>query len=81
MFLEDITGTSQVTGQQVVIPVRDDSLSGGTVIVSGEGVSEEPGTEWSSLIRRDTVLCWDHKSFGCLELCLYVIREMTSATP
>ena len=56
MFLEVIAGSSQVTGQQVVIPVRDESLSGGTVIVSGEGVSEEPGTECSTLIGRDTVL-------------------------
>ena len=50
MFLEvlgiiDIARSGNETGQQVVSPVRDESLSGGTVQVSGEVMSEEPGAE------------------------------------
>ena len=52
MFLEVrgiivIARSGNETGQQVVSPVRDESLTGGTVQVSGEVMSEEPDTAFS----------------------------------
>ena len=50
MFLEVlgiivIARSGNNAGQQVVSGVRDDSLTGETVQVSGEVMSEEPGAE------------------------------------
>ena len=42
---ELVTFTSTITGQQVAFPKRNEGLTGPTIRVSGEAVSEEPGTE------------------------------------
>ena len=63
MFLEVlgvITRSGLVAGQQVVGPVRDGSLSGGAVPVSGELVSEQPGSQagFLSLAEILEILCF-----------------------
>ena len=62
-----IARSGLVAGQQVVGPVRDGSLSGGAVPVSGELVSEQPGrSESYTLSGSNEILCSDWWGFyGC----------------